>query len=635
MNIYKDTLINTLEAAAYRLRRSSLIMTSYAGSGHPTSCLSAADLVAALFFHTMRFDPRDHTNPSNDRFILSKGHAVPLLYAVYYELGILNDNDLKTIRTLESCLEGHPTPRFPYVDVATGSLGMGLSMGAGMALEAHLDNLEYTTYVLLGDGEIAEGSVWEAAELAAYHKLSNLVAIVDCNRLGQTGETRYKYSIEEYQQQFEAFGWYVHVVDGHSMANIVDTYDSITNNQTKATQPIIVLAKTRKGHGLSTAEDKLGFHGKAFAVHDLPSILDNLAHNYPTVAAAQERQIWHITEPKLPVTNVNRPKAIIIQKEDTVENSVDIVKPMATRRAFGEALVLLGGTNDAIVALDGDVGNSTYTELFKKVYPERFIQCFIAEQNMVGMAIGLHARGKIPFVATFAAFLTRAYDQLRMAAIGRNAIRCVGSHAGISIGEDGPSQMGLEDISMFYSLPDSIILYPADTLSAHALTKLMSEYSKGISYLRTTREETPLVYTAETTFHIGGSHILRQSDHDALCIIGAGITLIEALRAHDILQTMGIASTIIDVYSVKPLDTETLLRAAQAAHNIVLTIEDHYLSGGIGQHVAYELRNHEVIIECLAVRDIPQSGNPQKLRAQHCIDAEAIVTKALTMVNKK
>jgi transketolase len=606
-----------LEFKAYQLRLKSLLMTSKAGSGHPTSCLSAADLVASLFFYSMKFDPADRNNPDNDRFVLSKGHAAPLLYAVWHELGRVSESELYTYRQFESVLEGHPTRRFEFSEAATGSLGIGLSIGAGIALSARMDKRDFKTYVLLGDSELSEGSIWEAAEIASYYKLHNLIALVDCNRLGQTGETMHGHHIERYVAKFEAFGWHVLSVDGHDMTQIMGALDKAR----QSIMPCILLAKTIKGYGLEQVENKNGFHGKAFAQTEVNALEQELAYRFPRAAEFDDKT--YTWQPQLPAQTSNEADSCIGVSARAPRYTLG--QMVATRRAYGQALEEVGGVCSQVVSLDAEVKNSTFAQIFEKSYPERFVQCFIAEQNMVGMGVGLQSRGKIPYISTFAAFFARAYDQLRMAAIGACSLRCCGSHAGVSIGQDGPSQMGLEDIAYMSALPNSVILYPCDAVSTYHLVNKMLEYNQGISYLRTTRPETPVIYDNKEEFIIGGCKVLRSSKQDSVCVVAAGITVFEALKAYETLAREGIYISVIDLYSVKPLDKHTVLSIARASGNKVITVEDHYRQGGIGSQVCYALRNESIHITCLAVTALPHSGKPQELMAWAGIDADAII----------
>jgi len=599
-------------------------MTTQAGSGHPTSALSCADIVSALFFYAMRYDPKHYNNPNNDRFILSKGHASPIFYAAWKEAGVLTQDQLMTYRQFDSVLEGHPTLRFEWSEAATGSLGMGLSIGAGMSMSGKMDKRDFHTYVIMGDSEVAEGSVWEAAEIAAFYKLNNLVAILDCNRLGQSTQVMHDHHVHRYEAKFQAFGWKTIVIDGHDMTEIMTALDKAKNTQD---MPTIIIAKTFKGHGIDLAEDKEGFHGKALSKKELEEILPKMKERFAAAANYSDSSFsWSPTIPRASSEN---------ESCSNVELTVPHYKmgeQVATRKAYGTALRAAGVACKTVVALDAEVKNSTFAEIFEEKFPERFIQCFIAEQNMVSMGVGLQRRGKIPFISTFATFFSRAHDQIRMAAIGDSALRLCGSHAGVSIGEDGPSQMALEDIGMMRALPKSIVLYPSDAMSTHRLVQNMANYEDGISYLRTTRMTTPVIYDVNEEFPIGGCKIVRQSETDKVCIIGAGVTLHQALEAYMQLQEQGISVTVIDLYSIKPLDAVTLIKTANAAGDKVITVEDHYLQGGLGEAVVYALRNTAIIVECLAVTQLPRSGKPEELLAWAGIDAAAIVKKVKEMV---
>lgn len=618
----KADLKHFIEAKAYAMRIASLAMTTRAGSGHPSSCLSGADLAAALFLYGMHFDPQDFDNPNNDRFVLSKGHAAPLLYTAWKEVGVISESELMTYRDFDSALEGHPTRRFKYAEAATGSLGIGLSIGAGMSMAAKMDKRDAYTYVMLGDAEVAEGSIWEAAEIASHYKLNNLIAVLDCNRLGQSTESLNNHHLERYAHKFEAFGWHALIIDGHDMQQIMSALDKVREVKD---MPSIIVAKTFKGHGVDLFENKEGFHGKVLKPEDYEIALQQLKKNFPQAAEYKGDYHWQPQLPQYAKSPVSGCLAL-----DMPEPHYKMDEPLATRKAYGQALAVAGHTCAEIVSLDGDVKNSTFAEIFEAKFPERFIQCYVAEQNMVSMGVGLDNRKKVPFISTFAAFFSRAFDQIRMAAIGKANLRLVGSHCGVSIGQDGPSQMGLEDIAMMRTLPDSIVLYPCDAVSTYKLVGLMAQYNKGISYLRTTRMDTPGVYVDYEDFVIGGCKVLRQSEQDLACVIGAGITLLEALKAYDMLQQEGINIAVIDLYSVKPIDTQTILDVAKKAGNRVITVEDHYLNGGLGQAVAYDLINSGITVECLAVTQVPRSGKPEELLAWAGIDAAAIVKEVKT-----
>jgi transketolase len=612
-------LIENLRYAATKLRRHSITMTTEAGSGHPTTCLSAADIMATLFFHVLRYDVKNPSNPHNDRFILSKGHGAPVLYAAWAEAGAFPVEHLLTLRRLDSELEGHPTPRFPWVEVGTGSLGQGLSIGVGMALAGKLDGLDYKVYVLMGDGETAEGAVWEAAALAAYYHLDNLIGIVDINRLGQSQPTMYQHDLESYQRRFSAFGWQTITIDGHDLEQILTAYESA--NQVTG-QPVMILARTFKGKGVSLFENQEGWHGKP------------LAKGEQTEKALQELAL-----------NGDGPLSVVrcpLSVESRITNHESRITPMpppnyalgqqvATREAYGTALAKLGRVNSQVVALDGDTKNSTFSEKFLAAFPDRFFEGFIAEQNMVGMAVGLQARGKIPFASTFACFLTRAYDQIRMAGISQANLKLCGSHAGVSIGEDGPSQMGLEDLAMMRAAPGSIVLYPCDGVSAERMVELAAQY-QGIAYIRTSRPKTPVIYANDEPFTIGGCKVLRSGPNDQLTIVAAGVTLHEALKAYDELQPDKISVRVIDLYSVKPVDREMLLKAASETNNLLLTVEDHYAEGGLGDAVLSAVGPEGVRVRKLAVRELPRSGKPQELLDAHGISARAIINEVRKLI---
>ena len=627
-----------LQNVALNLRIDSIRATTASGSGHPTTCLSAADLIAALYFHVMQFDVNDPHNENNDRFILSKGHGIPVVYAAYKQLGVITDEQLMDLRKFDSPLEGHPTPRFEYNEAATGSLGQGLAIACGMALNAKKDKKSYKTYVMLGDGEIAEGSVWEAAEFAAYYQLDNLVGIIDLNRFGQSGESLYDHRVETVIKRFDAFGWHAVAVDGHNMDEIVATFEKI---KAVSAKPVMIVAKTFKGYGLKDVENKNGYHGKPFKKEELDRVVEELKVRFADAAAVRtSRYIPLRGTLEANGKETNRTPIAIDLTTDANTARFDIDQKMPTRKAYGYALAALGRESTAVYALDGDVKNSTYSDIFEKECPERFVQCFIAEQTMVGVATGLQARGKIPFAATFGAFFTRAHDQIRMASVGRNALRLCGSHCGVSIGQDGPSQMALEDIAMMRAIPDSIVLYPSDAVSAFKLTECMANYHDGISFLRTTRSATSILYDKKEEFKVGGCKVLKQSDNDSACIVAAGITLHEALKAYEQLKEKGVHVSVIDAYSVKPLDAETIIDVAKKSGNRVITVEDHYIQGGLGEAVTHALstspfalsersESNGFRVETLAVTQISRSGTPEKLMRYAGINAEGIVKLVL------
>jgi transketolase len=596
------------------LRIHSITSTTAAGSGHPTSCLSAADVMAALFFGHMRYDAKNPHYYNNDRFILSKGHAAPILYAAWAETGLFPADDLLKLRKYGCDLEGHPTPRLPFVDVATGSLGQGLSIGVGMALAARLDKLDYNTYVLLGDGEIAEGSVWEAASLAGIYKLNNLIAIVDANRLGQSQATAFGHDIGVYAKRFDAFGWRVESIDGHDIEEIVEVLSGVGLDD----KPLVIIAKTYKGAGVSFLQDRDGWHGKPLNKDEAAKAIAELQPSAKSgigVAIPAPNQ--------LPAPNNAAPAGyppVNYKPGDSV----------ATREAYGNALTRIGEVDQRIVAMDGDTKNSTYSEKFMKKFPVRFTECFIAEQNMVGVAVGFGARGKVPFASTFAAFFTRTFDQIRVAGISQANLKLVGSHVGVSIGEDGPSQMGLEDLAMMRAIAGSTVLYPSDAVSAEKLVEQMA-LAKGICYLRTSRPKTPVIYKNDELFPIGGAKMLRQNAGDKVTVVAAGVTLFEAIKAADALKNEGIGVTVIDAYSIKPLGKDVIRGAAQKTNNTVITVEDHYAEGGLGDAVAGELSSAGIKVHKLAVMALPRSGKAEELLAHFGIDAAAIVKKVKSL----
>lgn len=577
-----------LQRMAHKLRIDSLRSTTLAGSGHPTSCLSCAELMSCLFFSELRAD---------DEFILSKGHAAPILWAAYAEAELIPREELEKLRKIDSVLEGHPTPKMPLVRVATGSLGQGLSAGVGMALAKRLTGSTGSIFVLLGDGECAEGSVWEAANSAAYYKLNNLCVLIDVNRLGQSEPTMHQHNLEPYDEKFRAFGWDTMVIDGHSVSEILSAFAQVQ----KSENPCAIIAKTIKGKGVSFLEDKEGWHGKPLSAQELEEALGEI-------------EFGEISLPSQ--LGLNKRSATITDYE---ANQYTAGEMISTRDAFGRALVSCGKKNPSVVAIDADVKNSTMTEYFFREFPERAFQSFIAEQNMVGMAVGFSALGFTPFVATFSTFLTRAHDFIRMAQYSRANIKFVGSHAGISIGPDGPSQMGLEDIPMFLSMPGAVVLYPSDAVSTDYLVREMSKH-KGISYLRTTRGKTPVIYDKAEQFPIGGLKVVRQDEKDRTLVVTAGITLHEALKAYDLLKERDIFIRVIDLYSLQPLDAGSLRKHAQQCNNKVIAVEDHYCSV-FASILSTVLRD----VCYLCVSDIPRSGKPEELLKHYGIDAASIV----------
>ena len=662
------------------IRYDILTSTTEAKSGHPTTSLSAVELMATLYFGGfLHLDLKDPKNHINDRVVFSKGHASPLIYSLYHAAGVISYPELMQLRKINSDLEGHPTFRFKYADVATGSLGQGLSAGVGMALGIRLrstiDNRKLKmvvenrvskienqssiinpqplssiihrlssipkVFVLLGDSEMAEGQVWEAIQIASHYKLNNLIAIADVNRLGQSTETMLGWDLETYKKRFEAFGWNVITVDdGHDLKKVYKALSATqifqkTNKTEKfvfASKPTIILVHTIKGKGVSFLENKEGWHGKPVSKDLLESALKELGDVNLNV-----RGVINVPNLKLKIKNLKLNKNLKLKIKNYKLGDF-----VATRLAYGDALLALGDVNKKIVALDAEMSNSTYSEKFAKKFPERYFEMFIAEQNMMTTALGISKLGFIPFASTFAAFLTRGFDQLRMAQYSAPNLKIVGSHCGVSIGPDGPSQMGLEDISMFRSILNSTILYPSDAVSAFKLTQIMAD-TDGLFYLRTNRKETPVIYDEKEEFHIGGSKIHKSEirnpksetnskskilKNNKTLMIAAGVTLHEALKAQKELAKSGIEVVVLDVYSVKPIDQVTINQLTHNCHNIIV-VEDHYPSGGIGEAVMNLLiTNHRSIVTNfihLCVRKLPRSGSPEELLHYEEIDAEAII----------
>ncbi|MDX2545605.1 transketolase [Streptomyces sp. WI04-05B] len=615
-----ETLHNTAELAelGQQLRVDSIRASAAAGSGHPTSSMSAADLMAVLLARHFRYDFDRPTHPGNDRFVLSKGHASPLLYAAYKAVGVIDDAELLTYRTLGSRLEGHPTPRrLPWVETATGSLGQGLPVAVGIALAGkRLDGTGYRVWVMCGDSELAEGSVWEAAEHASYEQLDNLVLVVDVNRLGQRGPTRHGHDLDAYARRFKAFGWHTVEVDGHDVEAVDRAYGEA---ESTTRQPVVILARTLKGKGVAAVEDREGLHGKPLkdaddAITELGGPRDlRVRPPEPRAARALHAvRAGHLEPPRW-----------------------DEGEKVATRDAYGQALLALGNARGDIVALDGEVSDSTRAEAFAKEYPDRFFECYIAEQQLVAAAVGLASRGWVPYASTFAAFLTRAHDFLRMAAVSGAGINLVGSHAGVAIGQDGPSQMGLEDLAMFRALHGSTVLYPCD---AHQTARLVTTMAglDGIRYLRTSRGGTPQLYGPDEEFPVGGSKVLRSAGReDRLTVVAAGVTVHEALAAADALDAQGIPVRVVDLYSVKPVDRLTLRRAAEET-GCLLTVEDHREEGGIGDAVLDAFLDGRPVprLARLAVRTMPGSASPDEQLHAAGIDAEAIMAAGRLLVEE-
>jgi len=611
------------------IRSYILRSTTAAKSGHPTSSLSAVELMTSLFFEDFfKYDPNNPGFKNNDRLIFSKGHASPLFYSLWAAAGLISEDELLTLRKFNSRLEGHPTLRFPYTEVPTGSLGQGLSVGVGMALNAkHVDQLSYKTFVLLGDGEMTEGSNWEAMQIASQYKLNNLIGIIDVSRFEQVGETIYNKKSEDHgaddlKQKVRAFGWNTIVVDGHSQNEVKDAYQKAIESIDK---PTMIIAITSKGKGISLIEDKDDWHGKALTNNELDAGLleiGNIDANIKGIISPPKKElISDQAHSKIAnESNTNDKKSPLISE---INDSIIENNPLATRKIYGHTLNKLFSLHTNIISLDAGMSNSTYSQDFKNKNPDSFFEMFIAEQNMIGIALGLSKRGKLPFVSTFASFLTRAYDQLRMATYSEANINIVGSHAGVSIGEDGASQMGLEDISMFRSLYNSNVLYPSDVVSAQRLLEIMPDHN-GLSYIRLTRMDTPIIYNSDDEFIIGGSKTLRSSDNDTVTIACAGITVHEAIKAYEELNNIGINIRVIDLYSIKPIDKKALIKASKDTQAIIV-VEDHYQEGGINEAVKTALENTPAIIHALSVNKLPRSGTPDELLSYEKINSVSIV----------
>jgi transketolase len=611
-----------LQNVATRLRIDSVRSTTKAGSGHPSTCCSAADIMAVLYCGEMRYDPQDPARPDNDRFILSKGHAAPVLYAAWAEVGIVSREATLTLRELTSDLEGHPTPRLPWVDLATGSLGQGLAAGVGSALNARRIGSDYRTYVLMGDGEMAEGSVWEAAQSGQFHQLDSLCAIIDLNGLGQSRETQFGHDADNVAARWTAFGWHALVIDGHDIDAVQQAFASA---RATSGQPSVIVARTLKGKGVSLMEGKPGWHGKPLSAEQADVAVAELeAQLVPEGGAGR---------PTIPM-----PSGVIARPDPATAGAIEPPaykkgELVATREAYGTGLAKLGVADPRVVALDADVKNSTFTDRFEKVAPDRFYQAFIAEQVMVGMSMGLAARGAIPFATTFAAFLTRASDFVRMAGISGVNAKFAGSHCGVSIGEDGGSQMALEDLAMFRSVPGCAVLYPCDAVSAEKLVAVAAAHD-GMAYIRTSRPKTPVIYDAGDSFPVGGSKTLRTSPQDQLTIVTAGVTVFEALKAAEEVEADGIHVRVIDLYSVKPVDAETIVTAGTET-GLLLTVEDHYSAGGIGDAVCEVASPLGLRVQRVAVPGVPRSGTPEELMDINGLSARALAATIRRVVSTR
>ncbi|XP_062314456.1 transketolase-like protein 2 [Osmerus eperlanus] len=609
-----EKTLQGLKDIANKLRINSIKATCASNSGHPTSCCSAAELMSVLFFHTMRYKPNDPRNQCNDRFVMSKGHAAPILYAAWAEAGYVKECELLNLRKIDCELEGHPTPKLAFVDVATGSLGQGLGAACGMAYTGkHFDKSSYRVYCMLGDGECSEGSVWEAMAFASLYQLDNLVAILDVNRLGQSEAAPLKHDMEVYRKRCESFGWNTYVVDGHDVEELCK---ALWQAQQVKGKPTCIVAKTFKGKGLKDIEDMDNWHGKPIPKDRVDQLLADLKAQIQAPDKHLSPEVPKEDTPPADLTPIRLP----------APPAYNLGDKMATRRAYGTALAKMGQASPRVVGLDGDTKNSTFSDVFRKAHPDRYIECFIAEQNMVSVAIGCATRDRtVAFASTFAAFFSRAYDQIRMAAISQSNVNLVGSHCGVSIGEDGPSQMALEDLAMFRAVPTCTVFYPSDAVSTERAVELAAN-TKGICFIRTSRPESKVLYPPEEKFELGQAKVVRQSDSDKVTVIGAGVTLHEALTAADELASEGVNIRVIDPFTIKPLDAATIVSSARATGGRIITVEDHYKEGGLGEAVLSAVGEEPgIVVTRLAVTRVPQSGKPQELLDLYGISAKHIV----------
>ncbi|XP_045163083.2 transketolase-like [Mercenaria mercenaria] len=617
-----SSVLQSLKDMANQLRIDSINATNASNSGHPTSCASAAEIMSVLFFHTMRYDIKFPRDPRSDRFVMSKGHAAPILYAVWAEAGLFPVKDLLNLRKMDDDLEGHPTPRLNFIDVATGSLGQGLSCAAGMAYTGkYFDKSDYRVYCLVGDGESAEGSIWEALAFASHYELDNLVAIFDVNRLGQSDPAMLQHKMDVYEARLKAFGWNTCVVDGHDVEVLCKTLHDATTVKRK---PTCILAKTFKGKGCPEMEDVMNWHGKPLGAK-AETVIQTIQSNMKSPQGPWKLQPQEITAtvPDITISNIKLAEP----------PNYKLGEQVATRLAYGIALEKLGRNNSRVIALDGDTKNSTFSQKFKDAHPDRYIECFIAEQNLVGVGIGCATRDRnVVFCSTFAAFFTRAFDQIRMGAISQTNVNFAGSHAGISIGEDGPSQMALEDLSMFRSVPGSTVFYPSDAVSAQRAVELAAN-TKGVCFIRTSRPNVPVIYSNDEVFEAGKAKVVKKSGSDQVTVIGCCVTLVEAMKAADKLAEDGINIRVIDPFTLKPLDKDTILANAKETGGKIITVEDHYAEGGLGDSVAGALSEETGIrIKKLAVREVPRSGKPAELMDRYGISASCIVKAVQSMM---
>jgi transketolase len=609
--------IQELRDIAHRLRIHSITSTQASKSGHPTSCASIAEVLSVLFFNTMRYKLSAPRDASADRFVLSKGHAAPILYAAWAEAGLFPISDLQNLRKIDSDLEGHPTPRLNFIDVGTGSLGQGLSIGAGMAyVGKNYDKASYRTYVVVGDGESAEGSIWESLHFAGHYNLDNLCVIFDINRLGQSEPTSLQHQMEIYRKRLDAFGFNAIVVDGHDIEELCRAF--FEAEQTKG-RPTAIIAKTFKGKFFPHIEDLENWHGKPLGdkAKEVLDYLSSLIKNKGALNLSASSPLDLAPEVSLSNITLSSPPGYKLGDQ------------VATRLAYGTALAKIAATNDRVIALDGDTKNSTFSEKLKKAYPERYIECFIAEQNLVGVAIGAACRGRtVAFVSTFATFFTRAFDQIRMGAISQTNVNFCGSHCGVSIGEDGPSQMGLEDLALFRSIPGSTVFYPSDAVSTERAVELAAN-TKGVCYIRTSRPNTEVIYSSDEKFVIGKSKVVKHSANDQLLIIGSCVTLYEGLKAAKELEGLGINARVLDPFTVKPLDRDGIIANAKECGGRIVVVEDHYREGGLGEAVLSAVADQRnIVVKHLFVPEIPRSGPPTVLIDMFGISSRHIVAAA-------
>lgn len=612
----KNVDFEQLKDIANKLRIDSIIATNASKSGHPTSCASMAEIMSVLFFHTMRYKISAPKDASADRFILSKGHAAPILYAAWAEAGLFSVEELKNLRKLDSDLEGHPTPRLNFVDVGTGSLGQGLAVAAGMAyVGKYFDQAPYRVYCLVGDGEAAEGSVWESLHFASHYKLDNLVVIFDVNRLGQSEPTSLQHQMEVYDARLKAFGLNSLVVDGHDVTELVKAFDQAAST---AGKPTAIVAKTYKGKGFPGIEDLENWHGKALGAEG-EKIIKHLQSQIKTSKITLKPKPPLAEAPKVHIGDITLSSAPAYKAGEQV----------ATRLAYGTALKKIADTNMRVIALDGDTKNSTFSDKLRNAYPDRYVECFIAEQNLVGVATGAACRDRaVVFASTFAAFFTRTFDQIRMGAISQSNINLAGSHCGVSIGEDGPSQMGLEDLAMFRAVPTATVFYPSDAVSTERAVELAAN-TRGICYIRTSRPNTNIIYPNDEVFKVGQAKVVRQSAKDRVLLIGAGITLHEALAAADKLKAEGVEARVLDPFTIKPLDEAAVREHARAVDGRVVVVEDHYQAGGLGEAVLSALAlERGAAVSHLCVRAVPRSGPPADLVRHYGLSADHVLRAA-------